>query len=63
LITDQSKGSLSTEGSVVSKTAYIAEAAYTFEMTDTYVEGICYQYSTDEYKITLNGEPGAISSS
>jgi hypothetical protein len=61
LIADQSTDSFSTEGSVASKTAYIAEAAYTFEMTDMYGEGIFYRYSAGEYKVTVNGEPGAVS--
>jgi hypothetical protein len=47
----------------VSKTAYIAEAAYTFEMTDTDGDGICWQYGVGEYMVILKGEPGAISSS
>ncbi len=29
---------------------------------DTYSEGKCCQYSDGEYKITVNGEPGACSS-
>jgi hypothetical protein len=39
----QSVGSFSTEGGAVHKAAYIAEEAYTFEMTDT----ICLQYIVD----------------
>jgi hypothetical protein len=47
----------------VSKTAYIAEGAYTFEMTGTYGDGICCQYSAGEFKIAVDGEPVSISSS
>jgi hypothetical protein len=57
LIADQSTGSFA-----VSKTACVAERAYTFEMTDTYGDEICCQYGAGEFKITVNGEPGAISS-
>jgi hypothetical protein len=32
-------------------------------MTDTYGDGICCQYGAFEFKIILNDEPGAISSS
>jgi hypothetical protein len=35
---------------------------YTFEMTYAYGEGKCCQCSAGEYKITVNGEPGATSS-
>jgi hypothetical protein len=47
----------------VSNTAYVAEGALTFEMIDTYVDGNCYQYGAGESKVTVNGEPVAISSS
>jgi hypothetical protein len=63
LIAGQSTGSFSTKSGAVSKSAYIAEKAYTFEMTDTYGDGICYQYGAGEFKITVIGEPGDISSS
>jgi hypothetical protein len=63
LIAGQSTGSFSTEGSAVSKTKYIAKGTYTFEMTHTYGDGICCQYIAGEFKITANGEPGAIISS
>jgi hypothetical protein len=47
----------------VSKTAYMADGAYTFETTDTYGDGICCQYGAGRFKATVNGEPVAISSS
>jgi hypothetical protein len=56
-------GSFSTEGGAVSKTAYIAEGAYSYEMTDTYGDGICCQYGAGEFHITVYGEPVAIISS
>jgi hypothetical protein len=31
-------------------------------MTDMYGNGNCYQYNAGEYKITMNGEPGATNS-
>jgi hypothetical protein len=54
LIAGQSTGSISNEGGAVFKTAHIAEGAYTFEMAGTYGDG--------EFKITVKGEPVAISS-
>jgi hypothetical protein len=46
-------GGFSTEGGAVS----------TFKMTNTYGDGMSCQYGAGEFKITMNGEPGAISSS
>jgi hypothetical protein len=46
LVASQSTGSFSTEGGVVSKTAYITEGAHTFELTDMCRDGICCQYGT-----------------
>jgi hypothetical protein len=50
-------------GGTASKTEYIAEEAYTYEMTDRYRDGICYQYRAGKFKVTVNGESVAISSS
>jgi hypothetical protein len=47
----------------VYKTAFIAEAAYTFEITDTFGDEICCRYGAGEFKILVSGEPVAISSS
>ncbi len=47
----------------MSKTAYKAEGAYTFEATDTYGDEICCQYGAGRFKAAVNGEPVAISSS
>ncbi len=55
--------SFSKEGGTVAKTVFIAEGAYTDERTDTYGNGICCSYGAGEFKITVNGEPVAISSS
>jgi hypothetical protein len=52
LIAGQSTGNFRTESCAVSKTAYTAEGAPTFEMTDTYGDGICCQYGACEFKIT-----------
>jgi hypothetical protein len=50
-------GIFSAEDGAASKTAYIAEGSYTFEMADTYRDGVCCQYGAGEFKITVNGEP------
>lgn len=63
LIADQSTGNFRTESSAVSKTAYITTGGYTFEMTDTFGDGICCQYGAREFNITMNGAAGTISSS
>jgi hypothetical protein len=47
----------------VSKTVYIAEGSYTFEMADTYLRRRELQYGAGEFKITMNGEPVVSSSS
>ena len=57
LIAGQSTGSFSTESGTVSKTAFVAEGAYTFELTDDFGDGICCQYGNGEFNITVNGEP------
>jgi hypothetical protein len=62
LVAGQSTGGFITESGDASKTAYITESAYTFEMTDTYGDGICRRYGASEFKITMNGESGAVSS-
>jgi hypothetical protein len=55
-IDGQSAGSFSTESGTVSKTAFVADGAYTFELTDTFGDGICCEYGSGEFKITVNGE-------
>jgi len=60
LIAGQSTGSFSTQSGTVSKTAFVAEGAYTFELTDDFGDGICCLYGTGEFKITVNGEPLAV---
>jgi trypsin len=57
LIAGQATGSFSTEDGTVSKTAFVAEGAYSFEMTDSYGDGFCCDYGRGEFKITVNGEP------
>jgi trypsin len=57
LIAGQATGSFSTEDGTVSKTAFVAEGAYSFELTDTYGDGFCCDYGRGEFKITVNGEP------
>jgi hypothetical protein len=62
LVAGQSTGSFDTDGGAVSKTALFAERTYTFELTEAYGDGICYQYGAGEFKIIVNGEPEAIGS-
>jgi trypsin len=62
LIAGQSTGSFSTGSGTVSKTAFVAEGAYTFELSDTFGDGICCQYGSGEFKITVNGEPVVVAS-
>jgi hypothetical protein len=57
LIAGQATGSFSTEDGTVSKTAFVAEGAYSFELTDAYGDGFCCDYGRGEFKITVNGEP------
>jgi hypothetical protein len=57
LIVGQLTGSFTTVGGTVAKTAFVTEGAYTFEITDTFGDGICCDFGIGEYKITVNGEP------
>jgi hypothetical protein len=52
-IAGQSTG---TGSGTVSKTTFVADGAYTFELTDTFGDGICCEYGSGEFKITVNGE-------
>jgi hypothetical protein len=61
-IAGQSTGSFSIESGTVSKTASVAEGAYTFELSDTYGDGFCCQYGSGEFRITVNGEPVVVGS-
>jgi hypothetical protein len=60
LIAGRSTGSFCTDGGAVPKPAHITDGVYTFEMNDTRGDWICCQYSVGEFKITVNGEPVAI---
>jgi hypothetical protein len=57
LIAGQSTGSFSTKSGTVSKNAFVAAGAYTFELSDTFGDGICCQFGSGEFSITVNGEP------
>jgi trypsin len=61
-IAGQSTGSFSIEGGTVSKTASVAEGAYTLELSDTFGDGFCCEYGIGEFKITVNGEPVVVGS-
>jgi hypothetical protein len=63
LITCQFHGIFCSNSGAVSKTAYLAEGVYTFKLTKTDGYRVCCQYNAGEFKITLNGEPAAITSS
>jgi trypsin len=61
LIVGQSAGSFSTQGGTVLATVYVGVGGYTFEMTDDpFGDGICCEYGSGDFKITVNGEPVAI---
>jgi trypsin len=60
LIASQATGSFLTFGGFVSKTVFVTEGDYTFEMTDTKSDGICCEFGIGEFKITVNGEPVAV---
>jgi hypothetical protein len=60
VIVSQSTGSFTTVGGFVSRTAFVTEGEYTFEMTDTFGDGICYSFGIGEFKITVNGEPAVV---
>jgi trypsin len=55
LIANQTTGSYDTVGGTVTETAFVTEGAYTFEITDTWGDGICCQEGSGEFKITVNG--------
>lgn len=61
LIAGRATGTFSTEGGKVSKTALVAAGEYTFEITDSYGDGMCCEYGRGEFKITVNGEPVVVS--
>jgi hypothetical protein len=63
LIANQSTSGFGTEGSAVPKTGYITEGAQIFEMTDMYGTEIesAIPIRAGEFNITVNGEPGTIS--
>jgi hypothetical protein len=56
LISSQPTGSFPTAGGFVSRTEFVAGGEYTFEMTDTFGDGICCSFGIGEFKITVNGE-------
>jgi hypothetical protein len=63
LVGGQPTGSFSTESGALSKTAYIDEGSYSYEITDMHGDGICCQHCAGEFEIAVNGELVAISSS
>jgi hypothetical protein len=60
LIATQTTGSYHNVGGTFVETAFVVEGAYTFEMTDTYEDGICCQHGIGEFNIAVNGEPVAV---
>jgi hypothetical protein len=56
LIAGQSTGSFSTISGKVVQTFDVAVGAYTFEMTDTFGDGICCRDGSGSFQITVNGE-------
>jgi hypothetical protein len=56
LIAGQSTGSFSTVSGTVVQTFDVAVGKYTFEMTDTFGDGICCRDGSGSFKIIVNGE-------
>jgi surface protein len=56
LIGSQPTGSFGAENGTVIKAFYVSAGMYSFEMTDTYGDGICCFYGSGSFKITVNGE-------
>jgi hypothetical protein len=56
LIAGQSTGSFSTVSGTVVQTFDVSVGKYTFEMTDTFGDGICCRDGSGSFKIIVNGE-------
>jgi hypothetical protein len=56
LIAGQSTGSFSTKSGKVVQIFDVAIGTYTFEMTDTFGDGICCRDGAGSFQITVNGE-------
>jgi hypothetical protein len=53
VISRQADNSFSTEGRILVEAAYLTQGSYTFEMTDSYVDGICCQDGNGKFAVTL----------
>jgi hypothetical protein len=56
LIARQFTGSYNTEGGTVIQTRTITAGTYIFEMTDAAEDGICCEYGSGSFTITVDGE-------
>jgi trypsin len=55
VVARQAEESFFEVGGTSVKAVILAEGSYTFEMTDTYEDGICCQEGNGEFSVTLNG--------
>jgi surface protein len=55
-ISSQAPGSITTQNSTVTKNSSVAFGTYTFEMTDTFGDGICCNFGSGSFSIVVNGE-------
>jgi hypothetical protein len=56
LIASQPTGSYNSEGGTILQAGNITTGTYTFEMTDSVGDGICCQYGSGSFTITVDGE-------
>jgi hypothetical protein len=56
LIASQLAGSYNSEGGTIVQAGNIAAGKYTFEMTDSFGDGICCENGSGSFTITVDGE-------
>jgi hypothetical protein len=56
LIASQLTGSCNTEGGTTVETLNVIAGTYTFVMTDSAEDGICCDFGSGSFKITVDGE-------
>jgi trypsin len=55
VVASQAGESYSTQGGTSVETVYLADGRYTFQMTDSYGDGICCQEGRGQFSVTSNG--------
>jgi lysophospholipase L1-like esterase len=60
VVASQVEESFGRVGGTSVETVYLAEGSYTFEMTDSYGDGICCQHGAGEFEITVNGNGNTV---